>query len=226
MQRRTWPSDSQTSMRHRNGACTPASTCSERVFGTPPAVARPQDTTTGQVERTRAPGAPSNYRHPVRTNRSFWLSHSLWLERSVNRTKTLPPRWSSSSAARASQAGWRSRSAWHGGHRRDHQGTRPRSRRVGLRQDSAEASRQHQRRHLRSRRQPAVNEGDRVKQGQFLLQIDPKSLRTRASTAAPRHCRRRRARSISSVSRSKPRACSSIRRRRTSPASATCGISS
>ena len=30
----------------------------------------------------------------------------------------------------------------------------------------------------------AVNEGDRVKQGQFLLQIDPKSLRTRVDSGA------------------------------------------
>src|SRR5205085_3173789 len=30
----------------------------------------------------------------------------------------------------------------------------------------------------------AVNEGDRVKQGQFLLQIDPRSLRTRVDSGA------------------------------------------
>ena len=32
----------------------------------------------------------------------------------------------------------------------------------------------------------AVNEGDRVKKGQFLLQIDPKTLRSRVETAPPR----------------------------------------
>ena len=35
----------------------------------------------------------------------------------------------------------------------------------------------------------AVNEGDRVKKGQFLLQIDPRSRCAPASTAAPRRCR-------------------------------------
>ena len=35
----------------------------------------------------------------------------------------------------------------------------------------------------------AVNEGDRIKKGQFLLQIDPKSLRTRVDdTNAPSSC--------------------------------------
>src|SRR5471030_608101 len=36
----------------------------------------------------------------------------------------------------------------------------------------------------------AVNEGDRIKMGQFLLQIDPKTLRSRVKTA-PRRSRRR-----------------------------------
>jgi HlyD family secretion protein len=50
----------------------------------------------------------------------------------------------------------------------------------------------------------AVNEGDRIKKGQFLLQIDPKSLRRRWRRRASRW----------------------NRRSRTSPGSATCGRSS
>ncbi len=55
----------------------------------------------------------------------------------------------------------------------------------------------------------AVNEGDRVKKGQFLLQIDPKSC-VLAWTAARRRCRWRPTRSISSSSPWKRRECSWI----------------
>ena len=56
----------------------------------------------------------------------------------------------------------------------------------------------------------AVNEGDRVKKGQFLLQIDPEIAAAPASTAAPRRCRRRRLRSTRCGSRSRRRGSSSM----------------
>ena len=72
----------------------------------------------------------------------------------------------------------------------------------------------------------AVNEGDRVKKGQFLLQIDP-----RVAPDARRQRRRvaaggRRPRSSRCGSRSRPRACSSSRRSRTWRASRISGSSS
>ena len=62
----------------------------------------------------------------------------------------------------------------------------------------------------------AVNEGDRVKKGQFLLQIDPKSLRTRVDSGTASLAGGRRRRSSSCGSRSRRRGSSSSRRSRTS----------
>ena len=96
------------------------------------------------------------------------------------------------------------------------QDARPRSHRVGVGKDSAEAPRQHQRRNRRaasstSRSTKAIA----IKKGQFLLQIDPKSLRTRVdSNAASLQAAEGVARSRCG-SRSRRRACSSNRRSRT-----------
>ena len=62
------------------------------------------------------------------------------------------------------------------------QGARPRGHRLGLGQDSAEAPGQHHAETAGRVVNLAVNEGDRVKVGQFLLQIDPKNLRTRVDS--------------------------------------------
>jgi multidrug resistance efflux pump len=53
---------------------------------------------------------------------------------------------------------------------------------VGVRKDSAEALREHQRRHIGRVVDLAVNEGDRVALGQFLMQIDPRTLRSRVES--------------------------------------------
>ena len=80
---------------------------------------------------------------------------------------------------------WFKKSARRHGHDRDRQDARSRGDRLGVGQDPAEAA--------RSTSAPtrvgrvvnlAVNEGDRVHVGQFLLQIDPKSLRTRVDSGA------------------------------------------
>ena len=72
----------------------------------------------------------------------------------------------------------------------------------------------------------AVNEGDRVKIGQFLLQIDPKSLQRRVDGgAASLQAAQAIARSAAPVGRNRARrSCS--RRSRTSRASRICGSSS
>ena len=75
-------------------------------------------------------------------------------------------------------------------HRHD-QDARPRGGRLGFRQDSAEAAGQDQRRHPGRVVDLAVNEGDRIRKGQFLLQIDPKSLSGARRRQQPPRCRRR-----------------------------------
>ena len=71
------------------------------------------------------------------------------------------------------------------GHDRGHQDARSRGDRLGVGQDPAEAH------WSTSAPTPsgrvvnlAVNEGDRITKGQFLLQIDPKTLRTRVDSGA------------------------------------------
>ena len=72
----------------------------------------------------------------------------------------------------------------------------------------------------------AVNEGDRVTKGQFLLQIDPKSLRTRVdSSAAALQAAEGVAGAAAAGGRDRARPAAS-RRRRIWRASASCGRSS
>ena len=68
----------------------------------------------------------------------------------------------------------------------------------------------------------AVAEGDRVRKGQFLLQ-DRSAVAERASTTAPLRSARQRLRSSKRIKRCRPRACSSIRRRKPSLASRSSG---
>ena len=69
------------------------------------------------------------------------------------------------------------------GHDRRHQDARSRGDRLGVGQDSAEAAGQHQRRHARAASSTSRStKATAIKKGQFLLQIDPKSLRTRVDS--------------------------------------------